>query len=297
MLLAGKIGDHRMRAGRDQDGLGGERGVAVGELHLMRAFQHGAGEEAVDPRPLQGAGIDAVQPVDLALDVVDQRRPVEAQILASPAEAARIGEIAAVLAAIDQQLLRHAAADHAGAADAIFLGDADARAELGRKPRRADPARARANDEQIVVVLSQLASGSCAAQSSDAAFARHDSQIGEPKKQPVLDHAGHAFQGKGEHLGLGDGAEGAIEDEIALVGDERRVARSWPERDRAVAARSRPRSPRSAASSPAARSAPPRPAAGRCRARRPACSHRRSPPCGPRRSPRSSRAAARRRRP
>ena len=44
-------------------------------------------------------------------------------------------------------------------------------------------------------------------------------------------------------------------------------------------------------------SAPPRPAAGRCRARRPACSHRRSPPCGPTPSPRSSRAAVRRRRP
>ncbi len=96
------------------------------------------------------------------------------------------------------------------------------------KPRRADPAGARANDEQIVVVLSHLASGSCAAQRSDAASAGHDSQIGEPKEQAVLDHARHALQGKGEHLGLGDAAEGAIEDEIALVGDERRIARSRP---------------------------------------------------------------------
>src|SRR3990172_12544687 len=93
---------------------------------------------------------------------------VEAKPPAGPAEPFCVGELAAIAAAIDEQLLRHAAADHAGAADAILLGDADARAELGRQPRRADPARARADDEQVVVVMSHLASGSSAAQRSDA---------------------------------------------------------------------------------------------------------------------------------
>ena len=95
IFLAGKIRDHRVTAGGDQDGLGRQRLVAVGELDLMRTFQHGAGEKVVDPRGLQCAGIDAVQPVDLAPDIMDQRRPVEAQALEGPAEALGVREVGA----------------------------------------------------------------------------------------------------------------------------------------------------------------------------------------------------------
>src|SRR6476620_8933947 len=51
---------------------------------------------------------------------------------------------------------------------------------------------------------------------------RHDSQIGYPEEQPVLDHAGNALQRKGEDFRLLNVAEGAVEDEIALIGEERR---------------------------------------------------------------------------
>ena len=78
MLLAGNVGHHRMAAGSHQDGLGRQRLVAVGELDLVRTHQRGAGEKLVDPGRVQDAGIDPVQPVDLAPDIMDQRRPVEA---------------------------------------------------------------------------------------------------------------------------------------------------------------------------------------------------------------------------
>src|SRR5680860_1162138 len=176
----------------------------------MRALERGAREKPVDARGLQSAGVCAVQPVDLAPDIVDQGRPVEAPFLAGPAEPASVGKFATIAAAIDEQLLRHAAADHAGAADAILLGDTHARAQLGSQPRRANPAGARADDEQIVVVMSHLASGSCTAQRSHAASAGHDSQIGEPKEQAVLHHARNALPVSYTHLTLGDAAKGAI---------------------------------------------------------------------------------------
>ena len=59
MLPPRNVGDHRMRAGRDQDGLGRQRAVAVGEPHRVRILEHGAGQEAGDAGLLQGAGIDS----------------------------------------------------------------------------------------------------------------------------------------------------------------------------------------------------------------------------------------------
>src|SRR5262245_52382912 len=157
------VGNDGISAGRNQDRLRRERAVAIGKLDLMWAGKRGAGQETIDATLPQGPRINAVQAIDLAPHIVEQDRPVEAQSLVSPSEATRIGEIPTVTAAIDEELLRHAAADHAGAADAVFLGDADAGAERRGEARRAHPARARADDEEIVVVPSHLASGSRAA--------------------------------------------------------------------------------------------------------------------------------------
>ena len=55
---------------------------------------------------------------------------------------------------IDEQLLRHAAADHAGAAHPVLFGDHDFCAVACRDPRGAHAARAGADDEQIDVELS-----------------------------------------------------------------------------------------------------------------------------------------------
>src|SRR5262249_27329342 len=54
---------------------------------------------------------------------------------------------------IDEQLLRDAATDHAGAAHAPLLGDRDARAGHRRHATGANAATAAADDEEVVVVL------------------------------------------------------------------------------------------------------------------------------------------------
>ena len=74
------------------------------------------------------------------------------QPLDLPAETARVLQILGEMGAVDEQFLGHAAADHAGAADPIFLGDRDPRAVRGRDPRRAHAARAGADDEEVIIV-------------------------------------------------------------------------------------------------------------------------------------------------
>src|SRR5438270_252068 len=80
-------------------------------------------------------------PRDLLVLVGDQHVPVEMPFGDGPAEAGGILEILAKMAGIDEQLLWNAAADHAGAAEAVFLGDGDARAGLCRQPARPHAAR------------------------------------------------------------------------------------------------------------------------------------------------------------
>ena len=156
MLGARQLGDHRVAAGGDQDRLGADRLVPVGKPHRVVVFERGAGEMELDPGLFERPRIDAIQPVDLAMHVTDKRRPVEAKIVAAPAETARVGKGARIAAAIDEQFLRHAAADHAGAADAIFLGDGHLGAELRSEPAGAHASRACADHEEIVVVTTHL---------------------------------------------------------------------------------------------------------------------------------------------
>jgi hypothetical protein len=68
---------------------------------------------------------------------------------------AGILELVGETAGIDQQLLGHAAADDAGAADAIrySLGQPDPDAETCRDPSRAHAAGAATDNEQIIVVV------------------------------------------------------------------------------------------------------------------------------------------------
>ena len=54
-------------------------------------------------------------------------------------------------AGINEQFLRHAATDHAGAANSVFLGETYTRAMRGSDARGAYPARAAANNEKIIV--------------------------------------------------------------------------------------------------------------------------------------------------
>ena len=147
MLSAGNFRHRRMGTSRHQDIFGRDRFIPVENLNLMGPRHRRARQEAVDTGILQRTRVEPVQPVDLDADIVDQRRPIEPYAIASPAERLGIFNLVTISAAIDEQLLRHAAADNACAADAIFLGNADASAGLRCEPRGANPARARANNE------------------------------------------------------------------------------------------------------------------------------------------------------
>src|SRR3546814_19657311 len=58
--------------------------------------------------------------------------------------------------AVDQQLLGHATANDAGAADAIFLRHRDLRAMGRRHAGSPHAARSRADDEQVEVVVAHI---------------------------------------------------------------------------------------------------------------------------------------------
>src|SRR5262249_7938140 len=102
---------------------------------------------------LQELAIDAFEPGDLAVLGSDERAPIMDGRCHLPAIARGIGEGVGELRAIDQQLLRHATANDASAADAAILADGDARAIAAGAPRRGDAARARADGEHVEIVL------------------------------------------------------------------------------------------------------------------------------------------------
>src|SRR5262249_31152876 len=91
------------------------------------------------------------QPRDLLVLCGDQGCPVVLRLWNVPALAARVLECAADLAGVHQQLLRHTAADHTGAAPAIGLGDRDPRAVLGGHTCGPHAAGPTTDDEEVDV--------------------------------------------------------------------------------------------------------------------------------------------------
>ncbi len=142
----------RLAAGGDQDVFGGDRAVLGEQVDGVGVAEHGAAVNDLGAGLLQVADVDAAQPGDVARDVVDQRRPVEVEPFGAPAKTDGILELLGVVGGVDEQLLRHATAQHAGTADAVLLGDRHPLAEFGGKARRANAGRTGADDEQIVVV-------------------------------------------------------------------------------------------------------------------------------------------------
>ena len=150
VLLAGNFRHHGPAACRDQDALG--LGRAARDLHAMGIAQDRAGRDDLDARLLEELAIDAIEPCDLGVLVGNEARPVEVPLADRPAEARRVLEMRAVMAGIDKELLGDAADVDAGAAQVALLGKRDARAVARRHARRAHPARAAADHEEVVVV-------------------------------------------------------------------------------------------------------------------------------------------------
>ena len=102
----------------------------------------------------QQAVIDAFQAVQLLILVGDQPRPVECRPTRVPAVARRVFEILGEMGAVDEKLLRHAAAHDAGAADAHVFNHGRLHAVLaGGEARCADPAGAPADGDHVIVIL------------------------------------------------------------------------------------------------------------------------------------------------
>ena len=99
----------------------------------------------------EGLGVGAFKPPDLRKHIVAQNRPVEALGRHVPTEHRGIVEVFGEMRAVNEQLLGDAAADHAGPADLIFLGDGDLRAMGRGDARGADAARSRTDHEQVEV--------------------------------------------------------------------------------------------------------------------------------------------------
>ena len=119
----------------------------------MGVLQHRAAVDDLGAGLLEVADVDAGKPRHVALDIGGERRPVEVQPLGAPAEADRILEGLGVVGGMNEQLLRHATAEHARAADAVLLGDGNAFAEFRRAARGAHSGGARPDDEEVVVVF------------------------------------------------------------------------------------------------------------------------------------------------
>jgi hypothetical protein len=105
----------------------------------------------LDPCVHQNALVDAVQARDLAVLVLEQRRPVEARLADAPAVGGGDLEILAPVRGVGKELLGNAADVDAGAAEAARLGDGDLCAIACRDAARAYPARAAAYREKVVI--------------------------------------------------------------------------------------------------------------------------------------------------
>ena len=131
------------RARRDQDVLGGDGAAGALQPDPVPAGEHGARLDQLRAGLGEIGAVDPLQPRDLLVLVGDQRRPVELRRSDAPAVGGAILEVLAELRRIDEELLRNAAADDAGAADPVGFRDGNARTGLrglaarrGRRPIR-----------------------------------------------------------------------------------------------------------------------------------------------------------------
>ena len=142
----------RAAAGGDQDLVGGDGAVLRLKPDRVAVDQRGTRLQGFAAGALHILAVETFEPGDLAILVGDQGRPVEACLRHGPAIASRVLEMFGKLRGVDEQLLGNAAADDAGAAETVFLGDADLLAEGRRDAGRAHPAGTAADDEEVVVV-------------------------------------------------------------------------------------------------------------------------------------------------
>ena len=186
-FAAGDLGRHvRRGAGGDQHLLGMQALAARQQVHRVRIFQHRALGMQRHPGALQRRGVSGLEARDLGMHALHQHAPVETRRLNGPAEAGGVVEALRKTRRHHHQLLRHAAANHASAADAMLFSQRDAGAVLGGDARSAHAARTSADDEQIYFThrsTSSLEQGRSVARASET-VQRADIPVRSPPSAP-----------------------------------------------------------------------------------------------------------------
>ena len=158
VLVAGQGGMRRWAAaGGDEDRGGADLLAGRFDPHRVLSGQRGAALDDLGPGIVEALAVETLEARDLAILVGDELRPVERGIVHSPAISGRILKMLGKLRGVDVELLRHAAADDAGAAEPEFLGDRHALAEAGGKPPRPHAAGTAADDKQVVIEFAHVA--------------------------------------------------------------------------------------------------------------------------------------------
>ena len=146
---------HGTRAAGDED-MASRDLAPVGEAHPVRVDDRRPLFDQFCAGPRQILAIGVGEPADLLLLGRNEGRPVECRLANGPAKPGRVAEVVGKTAGVNIELLRHAAADDAGAADTAFLRDQRLRAMTGGDARRAHAARACADHEEIDVERHRL---------------------------------------------------------------------------------------------------------------------------------------------
>ena len=152
MLIALELGHDRPGAGRNEQIARRDRPPRR-ERHRVRTGDGRALVEMLDLVVVERVRVSLLEPIDIAQHGVAQHRPFERHALDRPAVVRRVLQLLGEMRAVDEELLGHAAADHAGAANTMLHGDGDASAVRSGYAARAHPARARADDEEVVIVV------------------------------------------------------------------------------------------------------------------------------------------------
>ncbi len=139
-FASSNLRDEGMSSRRNKNALRRNGAVLAGNPYRMRVQHLRAALDNRSARRLDAAAVDLADACDLGILVGDKRLPIEPLLASGPAIGARVVDGVAELARVDEQLLRYAAPDHAGASEAMFLGDGRANAETGGEPSRANAA-------------------------------------------------------------------------------------------------------------------------------------------------------------
>ena len=160
-------GDHVLDAGNLRAMIGAAAGgdqhvfrgdlLAVGKQQAVRVLEYGAALDHLRAGFLDIGGVGRLQPRDLLVLVRNQRRPVERGLRNGPAETCGVLDLLVDMRADHEQFLRHAAADHAGAAHPVLFGDHDLGAMAGGDAGGAHAARSATDDEEIDVEFGHVA--------------------------------------------------------------------------------------------------------------------------------------------